>query len=134
MAQGHLDSQNITAAQTITTTTELAVATLSPGPARLQPVGEGLTISGMVNVTQGTAGTAITVRVREGVGITGAVVGQALVYTLAAAAVASIPFTATDSVVLDNQQYSVTVQATAATGNGTVNGGGAFVDGVTTNE
>lgn len=134
MAQGHLDSVNIAAAQTIVTTTELAVATLSPGAARIQPVGEGLCISGYVNVTQGTNGTAVVTRVREGVGIAGAVVGAALSNPLAAAVLGSVPFGGVDSAVLDNQQYSVTVQLTGATANGTVNGGIAFVDGATTNE
>lgn len=134
MAQGHLDSVNIAAAQTITTTTELVVAVLSPGPARLQPVGEGLCISGYVNVTQGTNGTAVVTRVREGVGITGTVVGAANSSPLAAAVVGSVPFGGVDAAVLDNQQYSITVQLTAATANGTVNGGVAFVDGATSNE
>lgn len=117
----NLDSQAIAAAQTITTTTELDAGTAST---QTNPVGENVVICGAINVTTGAATTAVTVRVRRGEGITGTVVGIAAVHTLAAAAVASIPFEAVDTAVPnDNQVYSVTIQQTAATGNGTVNGG-----------
>lgn len=118
----NIDSQVITAAQTITTTTELDAGTVSLG-GRSVGSGEGLVISGEINVTQGTNGTATTVRVRKGEGITGTLVGVAQVTTHAAAASLSIPFSAVDTAPADNASYSVTVQLTAATANGTVNGG-----------
>lgn len=129
----NLDSQQIAAAQTIVTTTELDCGTVSLG-GRNVGTGEGLVISGCVNVTQGTNGTAVTVRVRKGEGIAGTVVGQALVSPLAAAAAGSIPFHAIDSAPADNASYSVTVQLTAATANGTVNGGGASLAKASSNE
>lgn len=117
----NIDSQAIAAAQTVTTTTELDVGTAST---LTNAAGEPVVICGTVNILAGTATTAVTVRVRRGEGITGTVVGIAALHTLAAAATASIPFEAVDTAVPgDNQVYSVTVQQTAATGNGTVNGG-----------
>ncbi len=118
----NIDSQVIAAAQTIVTTTELDCGTVSLG-GRSVGAGEGLLISGEVNLTQGTNGTAVTVRVRKGEGIAGTLVGVAQVSPLAAAAAGSIPFAAIDPAPADNASYSVTVQLTAATANGTVNGG-----------
>lgn len=118
----NLDTQVITAAQTIVTTTELDCGTVSLG-GRNVGSGEGLVISGEVNILQGTNGTAATVRVRKGEGIAGTLVGVAQVHTIAAAATGSIPFAAVDPAPADNASYSVTVQLTAATANGAVNGG-----------
>ncbi len=129
----NIDSQAITAAQAIVTTTELDCGTVSLGGNPV-PQGEGVVISGAVNVTQGTNGTAVTVRVREGEGITGTVIGQALVTPVAAAAAQTIAFWALDTAPGDNQTYSVTVQLTAATANGTVNGGGATLAKANMNE
>lgn len=129
----NLDSQSIAAAQTIVTTTELDVGTVSLG-GRSVGTGEGLVVSGVVNVTQGTNGTAVTVRVRKGEGIAGTLVGEALVSPLAAAASHSLSFWARDSAPADNATYSVTVQLTAATANGTVNGGGVSLAKANSNE
>ena len=117
----------IPAAVTLVTTAETIVATLpfvGQGTAR-----DGNLISGFINVTQGTAGTAITIRVRAGATVTGTLIGVADVNTLAAAAVANIEFGALDlSVFPAGNQYVVTVQATAATGNTVVNDGLAVLD------
>jgi hypothetical protein len=110
----------IPAAVTLVTTAETIVATLpfvGQGTAR-----DGNLISGFINVTQGTAGTAITIRVRAGATVTGTLIGVADVNTLAAAAIANIEFGALDLATFPaGNQYVVTAQATAATGNGTVN-------------
>lgn len=124
MSTGILDVQAIASAQTITTTTELEAGVVSAG-GRTTPQGEGLCVSGILNVTAGTGTTAVVVRVREGRGIAGTLVGTAKTHTLAAGASASIPFCEYDSAVGENQIYSVTIQQTGATGNGTVNGGAA---------
>jgi hypothetical protein len=129
----NLDTQQIAAAQTIVTTTELDCGTVSLG-GRVVGAGEGLAITGSVNVTQGTSGTAVTVRVRKGEGIAGTVVGQALVSPLAAAAAGTIPFGVIDTAPADGATYSVTVQLTAAAANGTVNGGLVSLAKANTNE
>jgi hypothetical protein len=113
------------ASQTITTVTELAaIAAVTPP---VPVTGEGITdlipavISGVVNVTQGTTGTAVVVRVRHGINtITGAVIGNPDSTPLAAAVAGSIPFEAYDPVG-DPAGYTATVQLTGATANGTVN-------------
>lgn len=117
----NIDSQVITAAQTITTTTELDCGTVST---QTNPSGENVVICGTINVTAGAGTTAVVTRVRRGEGITGTVVGIAASHTLAAAAVGTVAFEAVDTAVPnDNQVYSITIQQTGATGNGTVNGG-----------
>jgi len=90
---------------------------------------EGNLITGFINYTQGTAGTAVTIRVRAGATVTGTLIGVADVNTLAAAATANIEFGALDLATFPaGNQYVVTVQATAATGNPVVNDGVAFLD------
>lgn len=117
--------EQVTSAVTLTTTTEAVAVTSDIVP--LSPIGgEGYIIKGVVNVTTGTAATAVTIRVRQGTGITGTVVGNALTHTLAAGATASIPFSVQDfsaALTPPTAQYSVTVQQVAATANGTVNQG-----------
>lgn len=113
----------VTSATTLTTTTETVAAT-STTNIENQPGGQGVCINGVVNVTAGTGTTAVTIRVRAGSGITGTVIGNAVVHTLAAAAVANIPFETLDNsagALVGTVTYSVTVQQTGASGNGTVN-------------
>lgn len=110
-------------AVTVPTTTETVAVTSDIVP--LSPAGgEGYIIRGAVNILAGTATTAVVVRVRMGTGITGTVVGVAQTHTLAAGASATIPFSVVDltaALAPTASQYSVTVQQTAATANGTVN-------------
>lgn len=86
--------------------------------------GEGYKISGVVNFTEGTNGTAVTLRVRQGT-LTGTLVGVGAVHTLAAAAVASIPYSVVDTAAATSPPaggvYVLTAQQTAATANGTAN-------------
>lgn len=107
--------------QVVTTTTELAcqVSDLIPMPTDTQKI----LIMGWVQITTGTNTTALTVRVRRGNGITGTVVGVAQAEQIFAAAgsTESRFFMAIDNVQnLDQLQYSLTIQQTAASANGTV--------------
>jgi len=116
-----LRMEQVTAAVTVLTTTETVAVTSDILP--LSPIGgEGYNVCGLVNITAGTATTAVVVRVRQN-SLTGTVVGNALTHTLAAAAVANIAFDVQDfsAAATPVAQYVVTVQQTAATGNGTVN-------------
>jgi hypothetical protein len=96
---------------------------------------EGNLITGFINYTQGTAGTAVTVRVRAGATVTGTLIGAADVHTVAAAALAQIPFAALDLATFPaGNQYVVTVQATSASGNPSVTDGVAFLDVISPSE
>ena len=107
------------------TNAETAVFTTPVLPSQ----GQGLaavSISGYVNITAGTGTTAVVVRVRQGSGVTGTIVSAlAASDSLAAGAVESIPFGVTDtSTYLESGtggQYTITVQQTGGTGNGTTN-------------
>jgi len=110
----------VTTAETVVLTLPFAGQGTARGPVLIQ---------GFVNYTQGTAGTAVTIRVRTGTTTGGTLIGAADVHTLAAAARAQIPFAALDLAQFPaGNQYCVTVQATAATGNPSVTDGVAFLD------
>lgn len=118
---GMLHKNTTNPATSLVTTAETVVYTtpnLMSGIPQQLPVG----IEGTVNVTPGTAATGITVRVRQS-SLTGPVVGQAPLHTVAAGAAQSISFGATDNTgfLQGGGVYVVTLQQTAATGNGTVN-------------
>lgn len=96
--------------------------------------GEGLMVRGTMNITAGAGTTAIVVRVRKGNGLGGAVVGNAVTHTLAAAASANIPYefldqppavtpisTPTGAGAPPGNIYTLSVQQTGGTGAGTVN-------------
>lgn len=119
-------SNSVVADTAIVTTAETAAIT---SHAVSQAVdGEPITIIGSVSVLTGTATTALTVRVREGAGVAGSVVGETLPLTIGAAADAQIPFQFTQApAAVAGQQYTATVQATAATGNGTIRSAGISV-------
>lgn len=80
-------------------------------------------ILGYVNWTIGTNGTAMTVRLRRGNGVSGAaVLGTPIVNTFAAATSLSTQFCYVDTPgAVAGQQYSLTLQQTAGTGNGSAN-------------
>jgi|KBSSwiStaDraftv2_1062776.scaffolds.fasta_scaffold1358516_2 hypothetical protein len=113
---------NTASAVTLVTTAETAVVTVTPFNTS-SPGGEGVSISGSLNITTGTATTAVVIRVRQGSGVAGTVVGAALTYTIGAAVSATIPYDVLDTTALSatGQQYTVTAQQTAASANGTVN-------------
>lgn len=90
-------------------------------------IGPGMTgvrITGTVNITPGTAATAITIRVRQG-SLTGPLVSPAAAHTVVAGAAQSISFGATDTTEFTEQAgggaYVITGQQTSASANGTAN-------------
>lgn len=105
----------------VVTTTETGLA-INPAFNFNNPGGQGNEIRGVVNITAGTGTTAVTVRVRQGSGSSGAIVGAAATHTLAAGASASIPYSFIDPATSGTaQQYTATIQQVGASGNGTVN-------------
>jgi hypothetical protein len=103
----------------VVTTAETAAITSDPITQSVD--GESVTIRGQIGYLTGTGTTAVTVRVRQGTGLTGAVVGETLPFTIGAAADTQIPFqftTAPAGVV--RQSYTVSIQATGASANGTI--------------
>lgn len=101
-------------------TTNETVALVSVGVSQSVD-GESVTIEGSVRLLTGTGTTAVTLRVREGNGITGTVVGETIPLTVGAAINQPIPFGFTyNPASIANMLYSVTVQQTAASANGTV--------------
>jgi len=110
----------------VVTTTE-TVALVTP-PVSTTYSGDQIDIEGKINVTAGTSTTAVVLRVRRGNGITGTVVGVAETDTEAAGASGSFPLQVVDTPGdVAGQVYSLTVQQTAATGNGTVNAAASCV-------
>lgn len=75
-----------------------------------------------VAVTVGTAGTGITLRVRQGNSISGAQIGQAYAASgLVAGQTVALPIlVSAPANFTDYQQWSITAQQVAATANGTV--------------
>lgn len=120
----------------ITLAAETAVAT-SDTVQYAGPQGEGLVIRGQMNVTTGAGTTAVTVRCRKGANTTtGALVGVANPDTLAAGNSESIAFEFVDSApivtpfntptgadIAGANVYTITLQQTGGTANGTVNYG-----------
>jgi hypothetical protein len=117
----NLHVAQVTGAQTVTTTTELAVAQLVPYQVN-NPGGQGVQLSGEASITTGTGTTAVVARIRQGNGITGSVVGNPITVTVTAGNTIEINPTELDpNNLLGNIGYSLTVQQTSATANGTVN-------------
>lgn len=104
----------------LVTTAETAVLS-STLNSENQPTGQGVSVNGNFNVTTGASTTGVTVRVRAGVGVAGALIGTAVTHTLAAAASATIPYGVLDATLVGTVQYTVTAQQVAASANGTVN-------------
>jgi hypothetical protein len=78
-----------------------------------------------MNISTGTATTALVVKCRQGVGTGGAQVGASLTITVAASTSYQLAFVFRDSsgtpYALGGTAYTITVTETSATGNGTVN-------------
>lgn len=109
-------------------TTAETVALVTP-PVSTTFAGDSIDIEGMVDLTAGTGTTAVTLRIRRGNGITGTVVGVAEPDTLAAGNSAALQFQGVDTPGdVAGQVYSLTVQQTGATGNGTINGAASTVN------
>lgn len=83
--------------------------------------GEPVTIRGSVGILTGASTTAVTLRVREGNGIAGNVIGETIPFSVGAAADTQVPYGFTyNPAAIAGMPYTVTVQQTAATGNGTI--------------
>lgn len=104
---------------TLTTTSETVVATLngvSTGGRR------DIHLRGWAQVTTGAATTALTARIRRGTTVGGTLIGEVAAEQVAAAAGSTeeVEAEAVDAgVELGGASYVLTVQQTAATGNGT---------------
>jgi len=106
---------------TVTTTTE-TVAISSP-EIKVPFQTARLLVMAWAQVTTGTGATALTARIRRGTTTSGALVGEANAETLKAAAGGTEPvfiIVQEDQAGVDSVQYSLTVQQTGATGDGTV--------------
>lgn len=114
-------SSEVSADTTVVTTAETVVATIS-GVGTSLP-GEKIRLSGQASITLGTATTALTWRIRRD-SVTGTVVNDAdpVQIETAAASTEDHNVDADDSFSgeVAGQTYVLTVQQTAATGNGTV--------------
>lgn len=103
----------------VPTTTETVVATLTGVST---PRKCNVTLEGWVQLLIGTATTAVTLRVRRGTDATGTLVGEANAVQISTAAGSTEDHeirVQDTNVDLSNATYVLTVQQTAATGNGT---------------
>lgn len=113
-------SSHETANDTLVTTAETVVATV--GGIDLPRPGVAVTVRGTAQLTTGTGTTAVTPRIRRGTAITDPLVGEANAVTIGAAAGGTEEFSleVVDSPgELAGGSYVLTLQQTAATGNGT---------------
>lgn len=104
---------------TLTTTSETVVATVGPSPSP----GDfrQIVVLAYAVVTSGAGTTAITPRIRYGSTTAGALVGEATAISATAGATAVVVKSVTDSSTVSQiGEYSLTLQQTAATANGTV--------------
>lgn len=113
-----------TAATSLVTTAETAVLTFTVPPENQNPAtGLGLYINVDVIVTTGAAATQLTVRVRQGTGTGGTIVGVPSASSCLASTAnqgASVAANDPQDFYPQGNTYTVTVQQTAATGNGTM--------------
>lgn len=114
------------------TTAETAVATTQPVVYNA-PGGEGNACEGNIVITTGAAATGVTIRVRQGVGVAGAIVGTTGIVPTGASVVADLGYSFLDASALATNsgtplQYTVTVQQNAATGNASIAAGAGFID------
>lgn len=83
--------------------------------------GKKVRVSGWAQVTAGVGTTAITAKIKEGRGTAGAVVGEGNPVTVVAGNTIEVEVeTEQQPGDVDHQAYTLTIQQTAATGNGTV--------------
>jgi hypothetical protein len=109
-----------TANVTVPTTTETVIITSGRAPVPLATV--RAVVTAWVQLTTGAGTTAVTPRIRRGSAVTDPLVGEATAEAVKAAAGSTEPFTITVSETLDNAEaanYSVTLQQTGATADGT---------------
>lgn len=119
-----IHATQVTAPVTAVTTAETAVATVGPLP---ENVGSSAALGVLIEATLActlTAGTtAVTIRVRQGSGVAGAVVASSGALLVTASTVAALSWSALDTGALNpGQLYTVTFQATAAAANSSIVG------------
>lgn len=108
---------------TLPTSTETIVVSTGSVSLGEGSTGQGVLVSGVVNLTTGTGTTAIVVTVRAGTHLTGAIIGNQLTVTVTAGSNYSIPFEVIDPTLTGSVSYTVTIAQTGASANGTVNQG-----------
>lgn len=107
---------------TLVTTAETACVTL-PSFTPDNPQGQGIVVSGDINISPGTGTTSLVLKLRQGANtVTGTQVGNSITV---ASSVSAVGFNWLDTSALAlndpaGMQYTVTVTQTGATGNGTV--------------
>lgn len=120
---------------TIPTTTETAIGVVGPVNVNTSAVSQGVLVEGTFNFTAGTAATSVTIRIRSlpagtaapanGAAYSGGSVLATHTFTVTAASQYSFSANYLDASVAGAGTvpvaYVVTVQQTAATGNGSVN-------------
>lgn len=111
---------NVASGITLTTTAETVLCTTVARSINA-PASFGQYISGLINVTAGAGTTAFVIRVRAGSGLSGAVIGGPETVAATASVNANVAYAQMDFVLTGTVQYTVTIQQTGATGNGTVN-------------
>lgn len=107
--------------QTIVTTTELAVGTLTIGSTNGPSV--PVSFNAIIEATSGTGTTALRIRIRRGTDITGTVVVDSTPETALGGAGNAAQYVLEGSDVpgdVGGQAYTLTIQQTGATANGTV--------------
>lgn len=110
------------AATNLPTTTETAVLTFTIPPEN-NPTGQGIYIDVNAVLTTGTLATAVQVRIRQGSGITGALVGvMAQTQVIASTPNENVSCAAVDATLVypAGNTYTVTIQQVAASTNGTM--------------
>jgi hypothetical protein len=111
--------------------TETIIASMTPfgeyesiggGDFTINPVvPQGILLEGTVNITVGTSGVAVVLRVRNG-GLTGALVGVAQTTTVVAASLYTISIVELDPTLIQAQAlYVLTAQVTSGAANSTAN-------------
>jgi predicted flavoprotein YhiN len=122
MSNAHGNS--VAAGTTLVTTAETVAAVITPAVAVNAPSGEGVALSGSIALNTGTAATSVNVRIRQGATAAGTQVGQTLGAPVSASSPALVPFDVVDTSAFalsgPADQWCVTVQQVAATGNGSI--------------
>lgn len=108
------------AATVFTAATEVAALQISDNIPTIEPDGQGVNIDGIVTFTAGgTAGT-VTATVRQGLGLSGAIVKQWVVGTTVIATNFTVPINVTDPAPppLVPAQYTISLTVAGANGTG----------------
>lgn len=101
---------------TVASATETVIMTTQI-PDNREPLGLGVAITGMINFVSATGTQTATIRVRQGTGTTGAVIGTALVVATSTGAPVNYPFMVIDQTgTYPLTQYSCTMINNSAIG------------------